>query len=423
MVGHLDSTPASHFAGVAMGSMLVNVVGLSIGIGVAGTLGPFAAQDYGKGCPQRTGINFRYFTMCAAVVVTFAVTVCTKADSILLAMGQDFDVARCAQLYSRVAVWALPGQILIKGMQQVLDAQRDVVPGLLADACGAIFQLPLCWFSLKVGMGFQGAAYARVAVNSVVALALVAWISFSGRAVNVWRIPQDEPSTSFRSFLSLALPSTFATCVEWWAQEIMALLAGRLSNPSIMVSANGVLFSTAAIFYMVWIGTKCAISTRVGNLIGSGLFEQVPKAIVVSLSASTFQVLLVITLGWLYQSTLIRAFTVNVDVQEAASDSWTTMLALLFPYSFSFALYGILAGAGQQSRVGLIFLGAVLLSVPSGAYCAFFLGFGLQGLWLGNGLMFCITTVALAIQVMKLDWSKIATLQEYQLMNDAVIGA
>jgi MATE family multidrug resistance protein len=256
LVGRYDSLPVSHFAGASMGMMLVNVTGLSLGIGFAGALGPFVSQEYGKGCTTRNGLHLLNFVQCAMAIFLFSLLASNASELLLVAVGQDSELAANVQRYARIGVWAVPGQILVKALQQVLDAQRDVAPGLVVDVIGAVLQVPMCWSVLRVGGGFSGAAYVKVFVSTLMCAILIAWIHLTGRGLHVWSLPADEPPASMWLFLRQAVPNTFATCVEWWAQEFIALLAGLLPHASLTVASNGILFNCAVVFYMTWVGSK-----------------------------------------------------------------------------------------------------------------------------------------------------------------------
>lgn len=425
LVGHYDSTQVSHFAGATMGMMLVNVTGLSLGVGFAGAIGPFVSQDYGKGCTKRSGLHLFNFVRCAAIIFLFALLASNVSELIFVAMGQDPEVAANVQSYARIAVWALPGQILIKALQQVLDAQRDVVPGLVTDVIGALLQVPLCWVVLRSGCGFAGAAYVKVLVNTLMCVFLVAWIHCSGRGMHVWFLPADEPPAPMLQFLKQAVPNTFATCIEWWAQEFMALLAGLLPHPGLTVASHGILFNCAVVFYTVWIGSKNAMATRVGNLIGSGRCRDVPRAVAVGLGLCSLEILLVIMLGWHYRLQIVSIFTANSELQYMVLQTWRTMLLVLAPYAFTFVIFGVLSGAGQQEIVAYVFLASLVIGMPIGVYLTFSLHYGLDGLWIGNGAFLGISGCVLCGKVMQVDWPSKQMLEQHFITidDDPSVGA
>jgi MATE family multidrug resistance protein len=215
-------------------------------------------------------------------------------------------------------------------------------------------------------------------------------------------------------FLKQAIPNTFATCIEWWAQEFIALLAGLLPHASLTVASNGVLFNCAVVFYMTWVGSKNAMATRVGNLIGSGRCHEVPRAAAVGLGLCAAEIVLAILLGWHYRLDIVSMFTANPELQSMVLQTWSTMLLVLVPYSFTFMLFGILSGAGQQDTVAYVFLASLVLGMPYGVYLTFVLNYALDGLWIGNGLFFGIAGFVLLIKVLQIDWSSKQMLEHEQ---------
>eukprot|EP00401_Gymnodinium_catenatum_P000412 CAMPEP_0117466798 /NCGR_PEP_ID=MMETSP0784-20121206/5327_1 /TAXON_ID=39447 /ORGANISM="" /LENGTH=405 /DNA_ID=CAMNT_0005260749 /DNA_START=321 /DNA_END=1538 /DNA_ORIENTATION=+ len=405
-----------------MGMMLVNVTGLSLGIGFAGALAPFVSQDYGMGVTRRNGLHFRNFAICASIIFVVSCVAAYNADVLLVFLGQDPAVAECVYRYARVGVWALPGQIFVKGVQQVLDSQRDVMPGLVADVLGALLKFPLCLALLLAGGGFVCVAYAQV-VTSVVVGYLGIYVFATGRAGCVWSSPRDEPPAPMSLFLAQALPNTFACCVEWWAQEVMAIFSGMLPSASVMIASQGVLFQSAAIFYMVWVGAKGAMGTRVGNIIGNGRPDQVPQAIAMGTAVSTIELLLVVGLGWVFRRCAVGAFTSHHHVIDVALGTWSTMLFVLVPYSYTFVLFGVLSGAGRQKLCAYVFFASVTVGLPASAYLSLVVGLGLDGLWLGNALVFIIAGLTLHIVTLRTDWRAMQKLDGYLLVQEAENGS
>lgn len=237
--------------------------------------------------------------------------------------------------------------------------------------------------------------------------------------MHVWSLPADEPPAPMWHFLKQAIPNTFATCIEWWAQEFMALLAGLLPYASLTVASNGILFSCAVVFYTVWIGSKNAMSTRVGNLIGSGRCHEVPRAVAVGFGLCLLEVMLITLLGWHYRLQIVSMFTANPELQHMVLQTWRTMLLALAPYAFTFMIFGVLSGAGQQDIVAYVFLASLVIGMPIGVYLTFFLHYGLDGLWIGNGAFLGIAGFLLCSKVLQIDWpSKQMLEQNYIKIND-----
>eukprot|EP00929_Paragymnodinium_shiwhaense_P039062 TRINITY_DN20549_c0_g1_i1.p1 TRINITY_DN20549_c0_g1~~TRINITY_DN20549_c0_g1_i1.p1 ORF type:complete len:358 (-),score=37.43 TRINITY_DN20549_c0_g1_i1:206-1279(-) len=320
--------------------------------------------------------------------------------------------------HSGYRLCSIPFQLIAKAIQQVLDAQADVIPGLVTDATAAIIQVPCTYIILRAGYGYEGAAMGRVLVNAIVAAGLASSVLWSGRANAVWHVDRKEPRAPMWPFLQLAASSTFATCIEWWAQEFMVILSGWLYDPARKVAAQSILFQLAVVFYMVWVGSKNAVAMRVGNLIGGGDADKVPQCLFVGVVASVFEVVLVMIVGFLVRDGLIGAFTSNWEVAEQVAEVWPAMLAVFVPYGITFVLFGVLAGAGRQGIVATIFCISCVVGLSFGAHLCFAEEMGLEGLWLGNFTFFAIASLILYTVVLRIDWVAMESLTcGYQAMD------
>jgi len=410
LIGHFDATPVEHFDGATLGTSLISITGLSIGLGFLGAMAPFVAQECGSQREDRCGIHLWNYYKAAAAICACSWCVSNWADLIMISLGQDAKVSACVQKFARIAVWALPFQLIAKAIQQVLDAQADVIPGLVTDGSAAFLQVPCTYLALQASYGYEGAAMSKVLVNAFVTTGLAIFINWSGRSESVWQVNSGEPLAAMKPFLQLAASSTFATCIEWWAQEVMIILSGWLDDPGREVAAQSILFELATVFYMVWVGSKNAMAMRVGNLLGGSNAEKVPQCLCVGVVACVFEVIVVMLVGFLARDCLIRVFTTNEDVAEQVVEVWPAMLAVFVPYGIAFVLFGVLAGAGRQSIVATIFFISCVVSLCLGAHLCFASGMGIEGLWMGNFTFFAIASLILYSVVMRTDWDAIDSL-------------
>ncbi|CAE8631651.1 unnamed protein product [Polarella glacialis] len=418
LVGHMDADPVEHFDGAALGISLVNITGLSIGLGFLGAMAPFVAQECGSGRPDRCGLHLRNYYICTAVIFTCSWSISHWADVIMLSLGQDAKVSLCVQKFASIAVWSLPFQLIVKGIQQVLDAQADVVPGLVTDVTTALVQLPLAYFTLNAGYGYQGAAVSLVVCNALALAFLASWVFYTGRAKSVWHVDVQEPRAPMLPFLGLASYSVVACCIEWWAQECMIIWSGWLPSAPTMVAVQGILFTLACIFYMVWVGTKNAMSMRVGNLIGAGEASKVLQALLVGVVMGVVEVFMVLSVGFLLRDELIDAFTTNASVAAQIVEVWPVMLACFVPYSITFVLFGVLAGAGRQGVVACSFCACCFFGMCVGLHLCFVEDFSLKGLWFGNFAFFLSASVVLYTIVVRTDWNALESLSaDYQSID------
>ena len=57
--------------------------------------------------------------------------------------------------------------------------------------------------------------------------------------------------------------------LRWWAFEFLAVFAGLVRRPDVMIAAHALLFQLSNVFYLGLYGCGCAASVRVGLALGS----------------------------------------------------------------------------------------------------------------------------------------------------------
>lgn len=68
------------------------------------------------------------------------------------------------------------------------------------------------------------------------------------------------------AFLKLGIPGTFMQCFEWWAFEVLAILAGWLGT--VELAAHVAVINTCALIFMIPLGLQFTASGLVGSEIG-----------------------------------------------------------------------------------------------------------------------------------------------------------
>ncbi|CBI20274.3 unnamed protein product, partial [Vitis vinifera] len=72
-------------------------------------------------------------------------------------------------------------------------------------------------------------------------------------------------------------------CLEYWAFEILVLLAGLMPNSETTTSLIAMCVNTGAIAFMIAYGLSAAASTRVSNELGAGNLDRAKHAMAVTL--------------------------------------------------------------------------------------------------------------------------------------------
>ncbi|XP_066375550.1 protein DETOXIFICATION 17-like [Miscanthus floridulus] len=132
-----------------------------------------------------------------------------------------------------------------------------------------------CWLLVRsFGLGHKGAGAALATSVSywfnVALLAVYVKVSEAGR--RSWHGWSREALKlkNAKVYLKLAIPSTFMTCLEYWAFEMVVLLVGFLPDPTLETSILSVSLNTMWMVYTIPSGLSSAISIRVSNELGAG---------------------------------------------------------------------------------------------------------------------------------------------------------
>lgn len=192
-------------------------------------------------------------------------------------------------------------------------------------------------------------------------------------------------------------------CSEWWAFEIVALLAGLLGNKTL--AAQTIVLNTSSLAYMLPLGISVASSTRIGNCLGGQMLFRAKMA-------SRAALLVAFVIAGLNCSLLFGArhswgwlWTTDKEVIEIVSA--ILPLAALFQFSDGLGAVGggVLRGAGLQKTGAFINLaGYYLLGLPLGGMLAFKYAWGLPGLWIGLTTGLITVSFVLLWIIYRMDW-------------------
>lgn len=216
VIGGRLGTP--QLAALALGTMTVNVTGISVAIGLLSGLDTLASQAFGAGELRQTGVLLQRGLlvggMACAPIITFWVG---GVGPLLVLVGQPAEVAALAEVYARVVAAGLPGMVLFEAVKRWLQCQQIVSP-MLYTACAVLpLHVALCWALVyPLGMGYEGAAAAT---------ALSYWLLPAVLLLGLWRCPPHAPATwpglssealsELGAYMRLAVPGMLMFTLEW----------------------------------------------------------------------------------------------------------------------------------------------------------------------------------------------------------------
>lgn len=216
--------------------------------------------------------------------------------------------------------------------------------------------------------------------------------------------------------IRLAIPGMVMIEAEYLAFEVLTLASSRFGPEAL--AAQSILATLASVAYQLPFALSIAVSTRIANLIGAGLVPAAvtstqvvctafplpafpsrlpPSSLLPGVSVSkranqppqgvSLSVLLGIfnsTVMWTLRHQLVGSFTDDPEVARLAMAVMGVLAAMQLTDAIAIGAHGVLRGIGQQHIGGYANLaGHYLFSLPVGLGLAFWLDWGLLGLWTG----------------------------------------
>ncbi len=240
-------------------------------------------------------------------------------------------------------------------------------------------------------MGLLGAPFATGIAYWLSFLLLVGYVRFVD-GMECWGGWSRRCLQNLGVFARLAFLGIIHVGTEWWAFEIVALIAGSLGT--IPLAAQSVIMTTDVIMNTIPFGVGVATSSRIGNLLGArnanGAARAANSAAILSMVLGA--IILAILMG--VRNVFGKIFNDDIEVIR--------LVAKVMPYVALFQIADGLNGScgGALRGMGRQHIGATINIVsyysgalPLGAWLAFH-GWGLEGLWIGQCIALYIVGLA-----------------------------
>ncbi|EME50217.1 hypothetical protein DOTSEDRAFT_68931 [Dothistroma septosporum NZE10] len=321
------------------------------------------------------------------------------SEPVFKALGQEDYIARDSAKFLAMLIPGGFGYIYFECMKKYLQAQQIMRPGtyvlLITSPVNAglnylfiyTFKLGLMGAPLATGISYWLSFLLLLAYTRFVA-GYECWGGFDSRCFN-----------NILSFARIAILGVVHVGTEWWAFEIVAIVAGQLGT--IPLAAQSVIMTADQVMNTIPFGVGVATSSRIGNLLGSR------NAKGAALSANTAAVLSMV-LGAIVLAVLMatkdnfaRLFNNDAQVVRLTAEVLPYVALFQIADGLNGSCGGALRGMGRQ-HVGAIvnIVSYYCGALPLGIHLAKQGGWGLAGLWAGQ----CIALYLVGI----VEWAIVA---------------
>ncbi|KAI9982400.1 hypothetical protein PInf_008343 [Phytophthora infestans] len=155
-------------------------------------------------------------------------------ESVVVSLGQDEEISKLAQTFSRWMLVGMPFVVLYKLVRKVLQAQNIMKTLVTIATIGNVVNIITGYvLAYHTPMGFDGR------------LVEISGKYYSANHLNQWWSGWNlkEALAHVGLFMRLGIPGCLMMTMEWVAFELLTLMAGVLPNAVVSMSAHSVLVS------------------------------------------------------------------------------------------------------------------------------------------------------------------------------------
>jgi len=383
---------------VAAGALGANLyfAPLMLGLGLVLATSPMIATELGR---KRHSVRDVRRTvrqgLWTCVIVSLPIwALLWHTEAILLAMGQNADLAAEAARYMRTLQWGiLPflGYIVLRSFISALERPNwALAVGLGAVALNAVGNWALIFGHLGMpAMGIAGSGLATALSNSFMFAGMAAVVIFHPRFRRYrlfgrfWRADWPRLGALWRLGTPMALMLAFEVTIF----NAAAFLMGLIDEPSL--AAHAIALQICSVTFMVPLGLGQAVTVRIGRAYGAGDLDGVSRAGWTAYVASFVFMATMALLMILIPETLLGVF---IDTSDPANRHVVSLGVSFLVFAALFQIFdgaqavgsGMLRGL-HDTAVPMLYaaIGYWGVGMPLSAALAFRFGLGGNGIWIG----------------------------------------
>ena len=300
------------------------------------------------------------------------------------ALGQEEYIARDGSKFLLALIPGGLGYIFFECMKKYLQAQELMRAGTYVLLITSPINAGLNYlFVYTLDIGLLGAPIATGISYWLSFLLLLAYTRFVA-GWECWGGFDRKCLHNITTFARIAALGVVHVGTEWWAFEIVAIVAGQLGTTAL--ASQSVIMTADQLMYTIPFGVGVATSARVGNLLGARDARGAARAANTAACLSMMLGVVVLTILMGTKDNFARLFNNNEDVVRLTAEVLPYVALFQIADGLNGSQGGALRGMGRQhvgAAVNIIsyYCGAL----PLGIWLAFH-GWSLAGLWLGQCL-------------------------------------
>jgi MATE family multidrug resistance protein len=325
-------------------------------------------------------------------------------EDILIAIGQDPEVADLAHIYLQIVIWQMIPALIVMTFKAFLAAMEHTAIILWATIGTAILN-GFINYALIFGnwgmpeLGIQGAAIASLTVNLITVLILVAYIMKVLPQFELFKNFWRSDSEILKRVFVLGWPIGLTSLAEGGLFAASAVMMGWIG--AIELAAHGIAIQLASLTFMVHLGFSQAATVRAGRALGRHDELSLRRGGVSVIGMSAFFALVTSLFFLAIPETLVSLFIDPNEPERAALlriGASLIMVAALFQLVDGLQVLALGLLRGVQDTTVPMFMATIsywVIGLPVSYLLAFTFGMGGVGLWLGLVIGLAVAAVLL----------------------------
>lgn len=349
---------------------------------------PLVANATGAGQPDRIRHYFWHSTVLYALIGLLLSAVMYFGSPLLHLMGQPNQVAQTSEAYFQLISISLFPLMLFQIGKQFTEGLSMTLPGMAVSIIGNLINIVLNYiFIFGMGtlepMGIIGAGYATLIARGLMALMMTGFL-FAHHKTQCYMAVTRISKRIMGALQRMSWPISIQLTLEVSAFAIGTIMVGWLGEELLVV--HQVAISLASLTFIITSGVGAAATVRVGYFFGRRDTQNLKAAAHMALKmVLLFQIsgALVFIFGRYYLPALFVSTSETFIIETTAGLLIITAIFQI-PDGLQVACLGILRGLNDVRIPTYITIVAYwVVSLPVGYITAFWLGFGIHGIWVG----------------------------------------
>ncbi len=385
MVGQLGALP---LAAVSFGGA-VFVIFMFWGTGLSLGLTPLVGEAYVRGEYRTAASFFRHSIVLYTGVGVLLFLLLLLLGAFMDRMGQEPEVVELARPYFLCLAWSIVPFMLYAAFKQFLEGIGNTRTGMIVVLASNLINIGLNWLLIygKLGFPAMGATGAGLAtLVSRVCMPLFMVFYFVGNR-SMRRYVRLFPAAGrawrwMRRLLVVGLPISMQMVTEVSAFALSSIMMGWIGATEL--AAHQIVITFGNLAFMMMVGVSTATTILVSHEYGAGRIGAMSRAVSASIHLGLAFNFLTMLAFILLRSRIPLLFNDDPAVVAVAAQLFVLAGIYQFPDGLQVVLVGALRGMQDvRSVMRYAFVSYLLVNLPVGYLCAFPLGMGASGLWVG----------------------------------------